>query len=114
MSRASVLDQVEAIDSIRAVLDWASAQSPPAEVIDAIAQDEATHDILVRVGPSEFLAFDVSCLGRVRAVAYWDYAPTPDDLLAHRVSQGWKPTPTHTKSGDVILGYAAILESAVA
>jgi hypothetical protein len=112
MLHSSILEQVETFDTIRAVLDWARSQSPPAEVVDAIAQDEATHDILVRLTAADYLSFDVSGPGRVRSVTYWDHLPTAKDLLAKRVSLGWKPTPTHTKSGDVILGYAAVLDGA--
>ncbi|PCC67775.1 hypothetical protein SAMN02745121_02411 [Nannocystis exedens] len=43
------------------------------------------------------------------AVAVWDHAPTADELLAARVAAGWRPTPTATREGDVILGHAACL-----
>ncbi|MDC0715749.1 hypothetical protein [Nannocystis bainbridge] len=43
------------------------------------------------------------------AVAVWDHAPTADELLAARVAAGWRPTPTATRDGDVILGHAACL-----
>jgi hypothetical protein len=37
----------------------------------------------------------------------WDHAPSADELLDARVEQGWQPTPTATRNGDVILGHAA-------
>ena len=43
----------------------------------------------------------------VTAVAVWDVLPTPDELLTARIARGWVPTPTGTKDGNVILGYAA-------
>jgi hypothetical protein len=42
----------------------------------------------------------------VTAVAVWDHRPTPDELLEARLSTGWKPVPTATKDGDVVMGYA--------
>ena len=41
------------------------------------------------------------------AVAIWDHRPTADELLDLRLGRGWRPTPTATVEGDVILGYAA-------
>lgn len=41
------------------------------------------------------------------AVAVWDHRPTPAELLAARLAAGWRPTPTATRDGDVVLGYAA-------
>lgn len=43
------------------------------------------------------------------AVAIWDHRPSADELLAARVAAGWTPTPTATRQGDVVLGYAACL-----
>lgn len=43
------------------------------------------------------------------AVAVWDHRPTAQELLDARVAAGWQPTPTATRDGDVILGYAACI-----
>ena len=43
------------------------------------------------------------------AVAIWDHQPDADELLAARLQRGWRPTPTATRQGDVILGHAACL-----
>jgi hypothetical protein len=43
----------------------------------------------------------------VTAVAVWDHRPGAQELLEARLAAGWRPTPTATRSGDVILGYAA-------
>jgi hypothetical protein len=45
----------------------------------------------------------------VTAVAVWDHLPTAEELLAARVARGWEPTPTGTRDGDQILGFAACL-----
>jgi hypothetical protein len=48
----------------------------------------------------------------VTAVAVWDHLPSAEELLATRVARGWTPTPTATRDGDKILGYAACLARA--
>jgi hypothetical protein len=41
------------------------------------------------------------------AVAIFNHEPAPIELLERRIERGWRPTPTATRDGDVILGYAA-------
>ncbi len=43
------------------------------------------------------------------AVAIWDHEPTERELLDRRIVAGWRPTPTATRDGDVVLGYATCL-----
>ncbi|HQU92925.1 MAG TPA: hypothetical protein PLK77_11545 [Pyrinomonadaceae bacterium] len=43
------------------------------------------------------------------AVAVWDKHPTADELLERRVTNGWKPTPSNRKDGDVVEGHAVCL-----
>jgi hypothetical protein len=43
----------------------------------------------------------------VTAVAVWDHSPSADELLAARITNGWRPTPTETRDGPKILGHAA-------
>jgi hypothetical protein len=43
------------------------------------------------------------------AVAVWDHRPSARELLDARVARGWRPTPTGTRSGPQVLGYAACL-----
>jgi hypothetical protein len=43
------------------------------------------------------------------AVAIWDHRPDADELLAARVARGWRPTPTSTKDGEVVMGHASCL-----
>ncbi|MBL8715355.1 MAG: hypothetical protein JNL79_05135 [Myxococcales bacterium] len=40
------------------------------------------------------------------AVAVWDHRPTPQELLETRLAAGWVPTPTGTRSGAQVLGFA--------
>jgi hypothetical protein len=41
------------------------------------------------------------------AVAIFDHQPSPGELLERRIERGWRPTPTATRDGDIILGYAS-------
>lgn len=41
------------------------------------------------------------------AVAIWTHRPSSRELLDCRLERGWRPTPTATVDGDVVLGYAA-------
>jgi hypothetical protein len=45
----------------------------------------------------------------VTAVAVWTHRPTAEELLQDRLARGWEPTPTATRDGPQILGYAACL-----
>jgi hypothetical protein len=45
----------------------------------------------------------------VTAVAVWDKHPTADELLQRRVENGWKPTPSRLKDGDIVVGHGACL-----
>jgi hypothetical protein len=39
----------------------------------------------------------------------WPHRPTARELLDARLAAGWQPTPTATREGDRVLGYAACL-----
>jgi hypothetical protein len=39
----------------------------------------------------------------------WDERPSAEALLAARVARGWVPTPTETRDGPEVLGYACRL-----
>jgi hypothetical protein len=43
----------------------------------------------------------------VTAVAVFAHAPSAAELLAARLTRGWRPTATALKGGDRVLGYAA-------
>jgi hypothetical protein len=46
--------------TLERVLEWGRAQSPPRRVEEIITQDEFTHDVLVPVDNSRYLAYDVT------------------------------------------------------
>jgi hypothetical protein len=41
------------------------------------------------------------------AVAVWGEQPTPDSLLADRLTRGWRPTPSSLAEGNRVVGHAA-------
>ncbi|MDI1481606.1 hypothetical protein [Polyangium sp. y55x31] len=47
------------------------------------------------------------------AVAVWDHKPTAAEMLEARLARGWTPTPTATRDGPVVLGYAACAVSRI-
>jgi hypothetical protein len=55
-----LLDEVSRLSSLGTVLRWAFDRRPPGEFIDSVAQDEYTHDVVVRLGPGLFLVFDTT------------------------------------------------------
>jgi hypothetical protein len=107
MRTDELLAELHQIATLKGVLSWAMAQEPGAEFVDVVIQDEYHHDVIVRVTDYVYAVFETSCLGAVMAVAIWDHRPTPKELLDRRLASGWRPTPTATVEGDVILGYAA-------
>lgn len=57
---AQILSEVEQFRTLEQALQWAFAREPRAELVDVIAQDEYTHDVIVRVTPEVFLVFDTN------------------------------------------------------
>lgn len=55
-----ILVEVEPLATLLGVLRWAQARTPTAEIIDVVAQDELTFDVIVRAGAGLFLAFDTT------------------------------------------------------
>jgi hypothetical protein len=107
MPTDALLAELRPIATLKGVLSWAMAQTPRAEFVDVVIQDEYHHDVIVRVTDNLYAVFETSWLGAVMAVAIWEHRPTPNELLDRRLAGGWRPTPTATVEGDVILGYAA-------
>ncbi|HWE37194.1 MAG TPA: hypothetical protein VG406_11560 [Isosphaeraceae bacterium] len=60
VERAGLRAKVEPLRSLGAVLRWAAARSPRAEFVDAVAMDEYTRDVVVRLSASTFLVFDTT------------------------------------------------------
>jgi hypothetical protein len=107
MTQASLIQTLESLQTLGQVLRWNLAQNPRAEFVNVVVQDEYTHDIIVRISDQRFAVFAATCLGAVLSVALWDHEPTARELLARRLQEGWQPTPTATRDGKVVLGYAA-------
>jgi hypothetical protein len=55
-----LIGEAAAFRSLQQVLEWAFAKQPPGELISVIAQDEFTHDVVVRMAPDVFLDFDTT------------------------------------------------------
>jgi hypothetical protein len=107
MRNDTLLTELHQIATLKQVLSWSLSQDPPAEFVDVVIQDEYHHDVIVRVADDAYAVFETSWVGTVMAVAIWNHRPSPQELLDRRLERGWRPTPTATVEGDIILGYAA-------
>ena len=107
MQDETLLAELHQFGTLKSVLTWALAREPRAEFVDVVIQDEFHHDVIVRVSDGVYAVFETSWLGAVMAVAIWDHLPSPGELLQRRIERGWRPTPTATIDGDIVLGYAA-------
>jgi hypothetical protein len=54
----TVLQEAEAFRTLDEVLRWGLAKMPPAQVVEVIAQDEFSIDVVLRLEENCFLAFD--------------------------------------------------------
>jgi hypothetical protein len=57
---ARIISEVESFRTLEAVMQWAFARKPPAELFTVVTQDEFTHDVVIRVSPGIFLLFDTT------------------------------------------------------
>jgi hypothetical protein len=99
--------------SLGQVIGWAIAHVPRA-VETVIAQDECSRDVVVAWRAGLYLVFDANSLGVVHSASVWATRPTARQLLDARISRGWQPTPTATREGLRVLGFAACLEARAA
>jgi hypothetical protein len=60
MSREAIRDEVGAIRTMTEAIAWARSRTPPATFVNAVAQDEFTHDVIVLVGHEVYVVFDTS------------------------------------------------------
>ena len=58
--RESILRELEPIATLAGAIPWALRQSPPAEFVQVVVQDEYTHDVIVRVAADLFVVFDTT------------------------------------------------------
>ncbi|MBL8150533.1 MAG: hypothetical protein JNN15_11460 [Blastocatellia bacterium] len=82
------------------------------EIVEVVAQDEFTYDIVVRYANKQALVYDTNFLGVVKSLSVWDQIPTAEEILKTRLAEGWSPTPSELKSGKRVLGYASCLTQA--
>lgn len=57
---SDILSEVEKFHTLEEAMEWALARQPRAEFLTVIAQDEYTHDIVIRVSDDVFLNFDTT------------------------------------------------------
>jgi hypothetical protein len=99
--------------SLLAILKWARKQPAgdlrPEILSDLVVQDEFNHDVVIP-WKNLYFVYETTCVGSVTAIAIWDHAPTADELLAVRVNEGWRPTPSKLRDGDRVIGHAACLD----
>jgi len=60
MDHARIVRELERLETLGQVLRWTLAQTPRAEFVNVVVQDEYTHDVIVRVADGVFAAFDAS------------------------------------------------------
>ena len=58
--RSDVLNEVSSFRTLEAVLQWAFARKPQAQLLEVVTQDEFTHDVIIRVADDCFLVFDTN------------------------------------------------------
>ena len=109
----SIADEIQHHRSLLDILKWARKQPAgtliPEILSDLVVQDEFNHDVVIP-WKNLHLVYETTCLGSVTAIAIWDHAPNADELLAVRVNEGWRPTPSKLKEGDRVIGHAACLD----
>jgi hypothetical protein len=57
---ADILSEVEHYRTLEDVMRWAFARKPPAEFAGVVAQDEFTHDVILKAATDVFLVFDTN------------------------------------------------------
>ncbi|MCI0487966.1 MAG: hypothetical protein L0229_15355 [Blastocatellia bacterium] len=57
---SDILSEVEQFRTLGDAMEWAFARQPAAELFTVIAQDEYTHDVVIRVSDDVFLNFDTT------------------------------------------------------
>jgi hypothetical protein len=60
MSGDVILAEVVSIRSMVQAIDWARRRTPSAVFVNTVAQDEYTHDVIVRADDGVFVVFDTS------------------------------------------------------
>ena len=55
----ATLQEVEAFQTLEAVMKWAFARTPPAALVNVVTQDEFTHDVVIKA-EGIYLVFDTT------------------------------------------------------
>jgi len=55
-----ILSEVEPYRTLEEVMRWALARKPAAEFAGVVAQDEFTHDVILKTAEDVFLVFDTT------------------------------------------------------
>jgi len=59
-----VLNRLEAehrdLTTLERVLDWGRDRTPPVRVLEVIAQDEYTHDVVMQLESARYLVYDTT------------------------------------------------------
>ena len=56
----ALLREVEPFATLAPVIAWALRQSPPAEFVQVVVQDEYTHDVVVAWSEGIYLVYDTT------------------------------------------------------
>jgi hypothetical protein len=60
MNAETLLHELTPIQGLEGVIHWAYRQTPPAEFVDVVIQDEYTHDVVVRAHAELYAVFDAT------------------------------------------------------
>ncbi|MEW6128692.1 MAG: hypothetical protein AB1757_16755 [Acidobacteriota bacterium] len=60
MMSVAILKEVSALLSLEQVMKWMLTRTPAAKLVNLIAQDEFTHDVIIRIEEKTFLVFDTT------------------------------------------------------
>jgi hypothetical protein len=60
MPHDQLLAELVGLATLASVLKWSLTQSPRAEFLDVVVQDEFNHDVIVRVSDRVFAVFETS------------------------------------------------------
>jgi hypothetical protein len=55
-----ILQEAQTFQSLKEALGWAFAKQPPMEIVNVVAQDEYTHDVVFRIAEDGFIVFDTT------------------------------------------------------
>lgn len=60
VSPETIRGEIGSISSMREAVNWAQGRTSPCAFVNAVAQDEFTHDVIVRVSDHLFVVFDTT------------------------------------------------------